>query len=120
MSSSAREVVRMTTGMTASSGSCFSSASTSRPLRRGRLTSSRINPGRGACVKGPVWSTNWRACSPLVTTYSGLLGCLDHGRDVLLVGFQDRQRRVLLATERGGEAGFHVGPVHVAGDLLPG
>src|SRR3984885_9755224 len=72
MSSSACEVVSMTTGRTASSGSCFSSASTSRPESRGRLTSSRISPGRGASAKGPVLRMKCRACSPSVTTCSGL------------------------------------------------
>src|SRR3984957_5320254 len=72
MSSSACEGVSMTTGRTAGSRSCFSSASTPRPDSRGRLTSSRISPGRGASAKGPVLRMKWRACSPSVTTCKGL------------------------------------------------
>src|SRR6266702_4247241 len=68
MSSSAWEVVRITTGMTRSAGSSFSSASTSRPSRRGRLRSSRIRPGRGAPTYSPVWCRNCSACSPSFTT----------------------------------------------------
>src|SRR5215467_7803174 len=70
MSSSAWDVVRMTTGMTRSCGSSLSSASTSWPDRRGRLRSSRIRPGRGALVYSPVWCRNCSACSPSVTTCS--------------------------------------------------
>src|SRR6516164_4421087 len=72
MSSSAWDVVRMTTGMTCSPGSCFSSASTSRPSRRGRLRSSRISPGRGAPAYSPARCKNCSACSPSVTTCSWL------------------------------------------------
>src|SRR5690348_16864656 len=68
MSSSAWDVVRITTGMTRSAGSSFSSASTSRPSRRGRLRSSRISPGRGAPTYSPVWWRNCSACSPSFTT----------------------------------------------------
>src|SRR5215470_16595135 len=70
MSSSAWDVVRMTTGMTRSCGSSLSSASTSWPERRGRLRSSRIRSGRGAPVYSPVWRRNCSACSPSVTTCS--------------------------------------------------
>src|SRR5262250_339635 len=72
MSSSACDVVRMTTGMTRSLGSAFSSASTSRPSRRGRLRSSRIRPGRGALAYSPVRCRNCSACSPSFTTCSWL------------------------------------------------
>src|SRR5215472_13973980 len=68
MSSSACDVVRMTTGMTRSAGSPFSSARTSRPSRRGRLRSSRIRPGRGALAYSPVRCRNCSACSPSPTT----------------------------------------------------
>src|SRR5215831_14285531 len=68
MSSSAWDVVRITTGMTRSRGSPFSSASTSRPSLRGRLRSSRISPGRGALAYSPVWWRNCSACSPSFTT----------------------------------------------------
>src|SRR5215467_10938064 len=72
MSSSAWDVVRITTGMTRSRGSPFSSASTSRPSLRGRLRSSRISPGRGALAYSPVWWRNCSACSPSFTTCSWL------------------------------------------------
>src|SRR5215467_12064389 len=72
MSSSACDVVKMTTGMTRNSGSAFSSASTSRPSRRGRLRSSRIRPGRGAPAYSPSWRRNCSACSPSFTTCSWL------------------------------------------------
>src|ERR1051326_7475909 len=72
MSSSAWDVVRITTGMTRRLGSSFSSASTSRPSRRGRLRLSRIRPGRGAPAYSPVWCRNCSACSPSFTTCSVL------------------------------------------------
>src|SRR5215471_8112828 len=72
MSSSACDVVKMTTGMIRSPGSPFSSASTSRPSRRGRLRSSRIRPGRGAPANSPVRCRNCSACSPSFTTCSWL------------------------------------------------
>src|SRR5215831_4722729 len=72
MSSSACDVVRMTTGMTRNPGSAFSSASTSRPSRRGRFRSSRIRPGRGALAYSPSWRRNCSACSPSFTTCSWL------------------------------------------------
>src|SRR5579863_3735250 len=72
MSSSAWEVVRITTGMTRSAGSSFNSASTSRPSRRGRLRSSRISPGRGALTYSPVRWRNCSACSPSFTTCNWL------------------------------------------------
>src|SRR6266480_7803972 len=72
MSSSACDVVRITTGMTRNPGSAFSSASTSRPSRRGRLRSRRIRPGRGAPAYSPVRCRNCIACSPSFTTCSWL------------------------------------------------
>src|SRR5690349_9099827 len=72
MSSSACDVVRITTGMTRNPGSAFSSARTSRPSRRGRLRSSRIRPGRGAPAYSPSWRRNRIACSPSFTTCSWL------------------------------------------------
>src|SRR5262249_2775842 len=72
MSSSACDVVKMTTGMTRSPGSSFSSARTSRPSRRGRLRSSRIRPGRGAPAYSPVRCRNCSACSPSLTTCNWL------------------------------------------------
>src|SRR5215471_11905505 len=72
MSSSACDVVKMTTGMTRSAGSPFSSARTSRPSRRGRLRSSRISPGRGALAYSPVRCRNCSACSPSFTTCNWL------------------------------------------------
>src|SRR5690242_2925795 len=72
MSSSAWDVVRITTGMTRNRGSSFSSASTSRPSLRGRLRSSRISPGRGASAYSPVWCRNCSACSPSFTTCNWL------------------------------------------------
>src|SRR5579863_9845209 len=72
MSSSAWEVVRITTGMTRSAGSSFNSASTSRPSRRGRLRSSRISPGRGAPAYSPVRCRNCSAWSPSFTTCNWL------------------------------------------------
>src|SRR5215471_1386659 len=72
MSSSAWDVVRITTGMTRSPGSSFSSASTSRPSLRGRLRSSRIRPGRGAPAYSPVRCRNCNASSPSFTTCNWL------------------------------------------------
>src|SRR5690348_11103491 len=72
MSSSAWDVVSITTGMTRRRGSSFSSASTSRPSLRGRLRSSRIRPGRGASAYSPVWRRNCNACSPSFTTCNWL------------------------------------------------
>src|SRR5437899_8268041 len=72
MSSSAWEVVRITTGMTRSAGSSFSSASASRPSLRGRVRSSRISPGRGALAYSPVRCRNCSACSPSFTTCNWL------------------------------------------------
>ena len=40
--------------------------------RRGRVRSSMISPGRGAPANSPCRRTNWRACSPSVTTCSSL------------------------------------------------
>src|SRR3954449_12622976 len=72
MSSSASEVVSTTTGIMPSWGSSLSSASTSRPSRRGRFRSSRIRPGRGASAYSPSWRRNCSACSPSLTTWRRL------------------------------------------------
>src|SRR4029077_2757883 len=53
MSVSAWEMLNITTGIVSRLGSVFGSASTSRPLRRGKLSSSRIRPGLGAPVTSP-------------------------------------------------------------------
>ena len=59
------DVVSATIGIDKRSVSLFNSASTSRPLRMGRLRSSRMRLGRGASAS--VRRTNLIACSPLLT-----------------------------------------------------
>src|SRR5882762_5892489 len=68
MSSSAFEVVRITTGMRLRSTSSLISARTCRPSLMGRLRSSRIKSGRIVSLNLPCLRRQANASSPLVAT----------------------------------------------------
>src|SRR5271163_3196481 len=68
MSDSASDVVWMASGVRLREGSLRIRARTSRPLSFGRLRSSRMRCGRGACSNGCLRSRKEIACSPSETT----------------------------------------------------
>src|SRR5712672_833631 len=68
MSSSAFDVVRITTGIRFRSGSAFISASTSRPSLMGRLRSSKIKSGRGLFLNLPRRRRHIKASWPSLAT----------------------------------------------------
>src|SRR6267154_1483512 len=68
MSSSAFDVVRITTGIRLRSGSAFISASTSRPSLMGRLRSSKIKSGRGLFLNFPWRRRHIKASWPSLAT----------------------------------------------------
>src|SRR5882762_3801192 len=76
MSSSAFEVVRITTGIRLRSGSAFISASTSRPSLMGRLRSSKIKSGRGLFLNLPWRRRHIKASWPSLATIKLLLTLL--------------------------------------------